>query len=122
MGMKWSLVGIVALFNTVGDLLNSAGMKRQREVKKLTPGSLTQMVRRAVHNPLVLGGFVSLTVAFLALVSLLSIADVSFAIPATCISYVLETLFAKYLLKEDVRLRRWMAVLLVACGVVLLQW
>jgi hypothetical protein len=27
----------------------------------------------------------------------------------------------KYLLKEDVRLRRWMAVLLVACGVVLLQ-
>jgi uncharacterized membrane protein len=79
------------------------------------------MVRRASCNPRVFGGFVSFTVAFCALVSLLSIADVSFAIPATAISYVLETILAKYLLKEDVKVRRWTAAILVACGVVLLQ-
>jgi uncharacterized membrane protein len=79
------------------------------------------MVRRAFCNPRVFGGFVSFTVAFCALVSLLSIADVSFAIPATAISYVLETILAKYLLKEDVKVRRWTAAILVACGVVLLQ-
>jgi uncharacterized membrane protein len=54
--------------------------------------------------------------------SLLSIANVSFAVPATAISFVLETLLAKYILKEDVGLRRWAAATLVACGVVLLQW
>jgi uncharacterized membrane protein len=64
----------------------------------------------------------SLTAGFLAMMSLLSIANVSFAVPATAISFVLETLLAKYILKEDVGLRRWAAATLVACGVVLLQW
>jgi uncharacterized membrane protein len=53
---------------------------------------------------------------------LLSIANVSFAVPATAASYLLETLLAKYVLGEDVRARRWAAATLVAAGVVLLQF
>jgi drug/metabolite transporter (DMT)-like permease len=64
----------------------------------------------------------ALAVSFFALLSLLSIANVSFAVPAGATSYLLETLLAKYVLKEDVRLRRWAAAILVAGGVVLLQW
>jgi drug/metabolite transporter (DMT)-like permease len=108
--------------NTVGDVLNTAGMKREPEVEQLGPRSLFAMLALTVRNPLVIGGVASLTVGFVAMMSLLSIANVSFAVPATAMSYVLETFLAKYILKEKVGLRRWAAATLVACGVVLLQW
>ena len=121
-GMKWPLVVIIAGCNTVGDVLNAAGMKRQPEVEDFTPHSLAGTSKRIISNPLVLGGFVALAAAFFSLVLLLSIADVSFAIPATGVSFAFETLLSKYLLKEKVGLRRWPAATLVACGVMLLQW
>lgn len=120
--MRWLLVAIIAVCNTLGDVLNTAGMKRQGEVEDLGPRSFAVMVKRILRNPLVLGGFTALTVSFFALLSLLSISSVSFAVPATAISYLLETLLAKYVLGEDVRARRWAAATLVAVGVVLLSF
>jgi transporter family protein len=120
--IEWRLAALTSICNTIGDVLNTAGMKREPEVEKLTLHSLVAMLSRIVRNPLVIGGVASLTAGFLAMMSLLSIANVSFAVPATAISFVLETLLAKYILKEDVGLRRWAAATLVACGVVLLQW
>jgi transporter family protein len=120
--IQWRLAALTSVCNTIGDVLNTAGMKREPEVEKLNLHSLIAMLSRIVRNPLVIGGVASLTAGFLAMMSLLSIANVSFAVPATAISFVLETLLAKYILKEDVGLRRWAAATLVACGVVLLQW
>jgi transporter family protein len=120
--MQWRLAALTSICNTIGDVLNTAGMKREPEVEKLNLHSLIAMLSRIVRNPLVIGGVASLTAGFLAMMSLLSIANVSFAVPATAISFVLETLLAKYILKEDVGLRRWAAATLVACGVILLQW
>src|SRR5690348_8668081 len=120
--MRWLLVGIIALCNTLGDVLNTAGMKRQGEVEDLRPWTLLRMIRKIFRNPLVLGGFAALAVSFFALLSLLSITTVSFAVPATAVSYLLETLLAKYILGEDVRWRRWAAATLVACGVVMLSF
>ncbi len=119
---KWALVGVIAAANTVGDVLNTAGMKRQGEVAAFTPRSLLHMVSRIFRNPLVLGGVAALCVSFVALLMLLSVTNVSFAVPATASSYVLETLLAKHILKEDVGKKRWAAATLVACGVLLLQW
>jgi transporter family protein len=120
--MQWRLAALTSVCNTVGDVLNTAGMKREPEVEKLNLNALTAMLARIVRNPLVIGGVASLTAGFFTMISLLSIANVSFAVPATAISFVLETLLAKYILKEDVGFRRWAAATLVACGVVLLQW
>jgi len=120
--IQWRLAALTSICNTIGDVLNTAGMKREPEVEKLNLRALVVMLSRIVRNPLVVGGVASLTAGFLAMMSLLSIANVSFAVPATAISFVLETLLAKYILKEDVGLRRWAAATLVACGVVLLQW
>jgi drug/metabolite transporter (DMT)-like permease len=121
-GMRWILVGIIACCNTVGDVLNTAGMKRQGELEEFGPRSVGRMVLGIFRNPLVMGGIAALAVSFFALLSLLSIANVSFAVPATAISYVLETFLARHVLKEDVGRRRWAAATLVACGVALLQW
>lgn len=120
--IQWRLVALTSVCNTLGDVLNTAGMKREPEVEKLSLCSLMVMLSRIVRNPLVIAGVAALTAGFFAMMSLLSIANVSFSVPATAISYVLETLLAKYILKEDVGLRRWGAATLVACGVLLLQW
>ena len=120
--MKWLLVAIIAICNTLGDVLNTAGMKRQGEVEDLRPRTFARMIKRILRNPLVLGGFAALAVSFFALLSLLSITTVSFAVPATAVSYLMETLLAKYILGEDVRWRRWAAASLVAIGVVLLSF
>lgn len=120
--MKWVLVGIIALCNTIGDVLNTAGMKHQGEVEDFRPHNVLGMIKKIVRNPLVLGGFAALTVSFFALLSLLSITTVSFAVPATAASYLLETLLAKYVLREEVKWRRWAAACFVAAGVVMLSF
>ena len=119
--MKWMLVGIIALCNTTGDVFNAAGMKRQGELDQLNVRSVGRMLARIFHNPLVLCGLAALAISFFAFLSLLSIATVSFAVPATAISYLLETALAKYVLKEVVTWRRWTGAILVACGVALLS-
>ena len=120
--VQWRLVALTSICNTLGDVLNTAGMKREPEVEKLGLGTLMRMLARIVRNPLVIAGVAALTTGFFAMMSLLSIANVSFSVPATASSYVFETILAKYVLREDVGLRRWAAATLVICGVALLQW
>lgn len=118
--MKWALVGVIVLCNTFGDVLNTAGMKRYGEVDDLSPQALLRMAARILGNPFVLAGLGCLAISFFALLGLLSIANVSFAVPATAIGYLLETLLSKYVLREDVGWRRWVGATLVACGVLML--
>jgi drug/metabolite transporter (DMT)-like permease len=120
--MEWRLVALTSVCNTLGDVLNTAGMKREPEVTKLSLRTLLRMLARVVRNPLVIAGVLALTTGFFAMMSLLSIANVSFSVPATASSFVLETILAKYVLHEHVGLRRWAAATLVICGVALLQW
>lgn len=119
--MRWVLVGIIVLGNTLGDVLNTAGMKRQGEVDNFRPHHMLRVIGRIARNPFVLGGIGCLGISFFALLALLSIANVSFAVPATAMSYLLETALAKYILKEDVHWRRWAGATLAAVGVLLIS-
>ena len=118
--MKWLLVLVIVICNTVGDLLNAYGMRRHGEVHEFHPSALGRLASTLARNKFVIGGMVAMAVAFFALLSLLAMADLSFAVPATSASYLFETIFAKLLLKEDVRWERWVGACLVACGVGLL--
>ncbi len=121
MPMKWVLVLVIIGCNASGDLLNAFGMRQQGEVRDFHPSAIRRLVATIVHNRYVVGGIVAMAVAFFALLSLLSIAELSFAIPATAGSYLLETALAKFLLKEDVHWQRWLGACMVACGVGLLS-
>ena len=119
--MRWGLVAIIVLCNAFGDVLNTTGMKRQGEVDNLAPRHMLHVVWRILRNPYVLGGMGCLAISFVALLALLSVSNVSFAVPATAVGYLLETLLAKYLLGEQVHWRRWAGATLVACGVLLIS-
>ncbi len=118
--MRWALVLVIIACNTVGDLMDAYGMRLHGEVTDFHPAGIRRLLASIVHNGFVLGGIAAMALSFFALLSLLSIADLSFAIPATSGSYVLETVLAKFLLKEDVRWQRWLGACMVAGGVGLL--
>ena len=118
--MKWLLVGVIVASNTVGDLLQAYGMRRHGPVAKFHPTALGRAAAALVKNGQVIGGVAAMAVGFFALLSLLSFEDLSFAVPATSASYLFETVFAKLLLKEEVRWERWLGACMVACGVALL--
>jgi drug/metabolite transporter (DMT)-like permease len=120
--MKWLLVLLIIASNSCGDLLNTAGMRRFGEVRELRPVALMHVVAGLARNKLVLGGLFCMAVAFFSLMALLSIASLSFAVPATGGSYVVETFLARHFLHEKVSSRRWIGAVLVTCGVILMTF
>jgi drug/metabolite transporter (DMT)-like permease len=112
---------VIVACNATGDLLNSFGMRRQGEVRDFHASGLRLLLRAIVHNRFVIGGITAMAVAFFALLSLLSIANLSFAVPATAASYLIETILSKVILKEDVHWQRWLGAIMVAGGVGLLS-
>jgi drug/metabolite transporter (DMT)-like permease len=120
--LKWILVGIIVLCNTTGDLLNTMGMKRHGEVREFDLHGIAALLASLAHNRYVICGVLAMAVSFFALLSLLSIANVSFAVPATAASYPAETLLARYVLKERITRQRWIGCWMVAVGVALLAF
>jgi len=119
--LKWFLVLVIVSCNATGDLLDAAGMKRHGEIRDFQPRSIAHLILELARNPYVMGGLAAMGVAFLAQVSLLSIADLSFAVPASASSYVIETVLAKVILGEHINRTRWIGAALVAAGVLLLE-
>lgn len=119
--MKWIFVGIIVFCNTLGDLLNTIGMRRNGVVHTgIDPRGIARFISALVRNRFVLAGIGASAVSFFTLIRLLSVADVSFAIPATAGSFVLEAVLAKLVLREDVRWERWVGATVIAVGVGLL--
>ena len=118
--MKWTLISILVGATALGDLLNCTGMRRHGELHDFRPLEILKLGFRLVRNIRVVLGILVMIGAFVAQMALLSIAPVSFAVPASSASYVLEIALARFLLGESIGSRRWTGAALVAGGVILL--
>lgn len=118
--MNWLLVATVALTSSLGETLQTLGMKLHGEIHDFRPRALGKVVLRLARSWHLGLSLLLLGISFAAFLLLLSVADLSFAVPATAVECVSTTLLAKYLLKERVNWRRWAGAALVACGVALL--
>ncbi len=119
--MKWLLVGVIVAATTLGEVFQAVAMKRHGEIRDFRPGALGRLLGLLARNRLILLSVAAMAVSFFAFMALLSVSDLSFAVPATAATYVLETVLAKYLLKEQISRGRWAGAWLVACGVALLS-
>ncbi len=119
--MRWILVATIVGCTAFADLLQSFEMKRHVvAVEDLQPSKLGRVLAGlARRGPLVLAVFF-MAISFFAFMKLLSVAEVSFAVPVTAASVVIETVLARFVLKEVVTAKRWAGACLVACGVALL--
>ena len=119
--MKWILIGIIVAATAVGEVLGAMGMRRHGEIRDFRPGALGRAAAVLTRNRFVIGSVIGMAVSFFAYMRLLTITDLSFAVPATAVTYVLETVLAKYVLNEHVNWLRWTGAGLVICGVALVS-
>jgi uncharacterized membrane protein len=95
-------------------------MKRHGEIQDFRLSGLRRVLAALVRKRNLILSVVCMAVSFFAFLPLLQVADLSFAVPASAGSLVIETILARLVLKERVDMRRWMGAALVACGVWLL--
>jgi len=113
--MKWMLVIGIVVSTILCDYLQSSTMKQHGEVR--SAGVLAKLFgqwRLAVS-------IVFMAISFFCFTQLLAVADLSFAVPATALTIPVETFMARYVLRENVGLRRWAGALLVTIGVLFLE-
>lgn len=118
----WAAILCVVAASTAGDVLISHAMKRVGDVAHVfrDHGALAVLRRMIASSQLALGVFF-MALAFFSLMFALSWADVSLVAPAAAsITFLSNAIAAKFFLHEKVDRRRWMAALLVGCGVVLI--
>jgi len=118
--MRWFLVFVIVGSTVLADVLQSVEMKRHGEVEDFRPGKLGGLLATLARRKYLVLAVFFMAISFFAFMKLLTFADLSFAVPVTAASFVLETAAAKLFLREVVDGRRWAAVGLVACGVALL--
>jgi transporter family protein len=118
--MAWLYVAIIVVSTVASDLLQSWEMKRQGEVTDFGLGGIGALLKLLLTKAPLIGSIVFLAISFYAFLALLAVADLSFAVPATALSLVAETILARLVLKERVTSARWGGTVLVALGVALL--
>ena len=118
--MIYFLLALVVFGTVAGDLLKAAGMRRLGAVEDFRPASLTMVLARAARSGWIWACLLGYTVSFFGFMALVSVADLSFAVPATAAGYVIETVLARVVLGEEVSTRRWCGAALVAAGVAMI--
>jgi uncharacterized membrane protein len=110
------------LFEAVGVVYLSRGLKQVGEVHRISVGEVLRVVKRGVTNRSIVLGVFCEAVFFGTLLVLMSRGDVSFIWPLTALGFVLTTIAAKFVLHEDVSLLRWSGVLLIMLGAGLITY
>ncbi len=112
---KWKVVLMVlvaTLAVSVGETLLSKGMKQ-------TTGDGFGVLRSALTNGYVVGGTLLMMLYFGTYTAALKVADFSFVLPLTALSYLIGGILAKYYLKEDVNAMRWIGTFVITIGVII---
>lgn len=110
-------LAIFVLSGSAGELAVTHGMKNAGAPDHLRIQQVVSFLGRAFRNGWFWVGVPLMALSFYLLMVLLSWEPISLVIPASALSYVIGTLGAKYILKEDVNGVRWAGVLLVCIGV-----
>lgn len=117
--MKWLLLSVIVCATVAGDLLQSHEMKLSGE-QSVGARGLAKLLRTIAARKFLVLSIFCMAISFFAFMALVQTEPLSFAVPASAATFVLETALAKLVLKEAVGRRRAIGALLVLGGVVLL--
>jgi drug/metabolite transporter (DMT)-like permease len=118
--MRWAWLVVTVVSGTTGDLVSAKGMVAHGEIEHFGARRVGRLLRYIATHRLILAGIACNAVSFLSFMALLSTAELSFAVPATGVSYILKTALAQWYLGEHVTPRRWIGAACVALGVLLI--
>lgn len=115
------LLAVVVVSSVLGELLVTHGMKQAGEIEDFRPAAFLRAIGRAFLGGWLPAGIAVMTVSFFSFLAVLSAADASFVVPATALTYVLNTVGARLFLKEHVSSTRWAGAVLVTAGIALVS-
>lgn len=119
--MKTFLLLTCLIFaSSLGEILSARGMQQIGDVS-FRPRALIGSLLRMVRNPFLIAGVACMAISFFSFISLLSYAELSFVVPLTAVSYITNTIGARFFLGERISTERWVGTLLVAAGVSLVS-
>ena len=116
----WIGILILIFTDSAGDVLIARGMKQIGPVTLRSPRKMLALIGQILSHPSVLSGIGCQTISFVTFISLLSWADISLIRPAGALGYVMSLLGAKFLLKEQIPLARWLGIAIISGGVALI--
>lgn len=118
-GVRWILLALVVTSAATGDLLQSYAMK-QGEPPAGGMRGLSDLLKRIWKRRLLIVSIASMAISFFAFLALVRREPLSFAVPASAATFVIEMVVAKFALREKVGARRVAAALCVLAGIVLI--
>lgn len=113
-----AMVCAMVVCANAGDLLLKSAMLQIGAVRLTAPG-LAHAFRMTVTNGTLWAGIFFLAGFMLSYMTVLSWADYSYVMPAGAFGYALLTFLAVVFLHEAVSTRRWLGVVLICVGVLL---
>jgi drug/metabolite transporter (DMT)-like permease len=116
--MRWFLLALVIITTVASDLLQSHEMKLAGEQTGDASG-LWGILKIVARRKWLVLAIVLMAVSFFAFLALVQTEPLSFAVPASAGSLILETVLAKILLKENVGALRTAGALLVFIGILM---
>jgi drug/metabolite transporter (DMT)-like permease len=111
------LILLMVIFGPLGNVLLGKGMKRIGTVSLGTPAEALDVLSRVLTSGTIWLGIGSLITFFVAYMLVLSWADYSYVQPASAVAYGIVALLAHFMLREVVTPLRWLGVLVICLGV-----
>ncbi|HEX5236338.1 MAG TPA: EamA family transporter [Silvibacterium sp.] len=117
--LKWLLIVLTVVSGSCGDILCAKGMSIGGELSYSGRSGAARALRYIVTRRLVILGIFFDAIGFFSLLALFTVAQLSVAVPATALGFILDAVGARVFLHEHVHWKRWVGVVFVAVGVVL---
>lgn len=118
----WLMISVIVVLATMGDVLIASAMRQIGDFDRIrAQAGIGGAIAAVLRNIRFLFGVICMAFSFFSLLFALSWADVSLVAPAaSALTFVTNAFAAKWILKENVDRRRWMAAVCVCLGVFLL--
>ena len=120
---KFILILLIALvFEAIGVVFLSGGLKQIGEPKTINAAEITSLIARGATNKNILLGVFFEAIFFGFLLYMLSQKDVSIVWPLTALGFIITSLAARIFLKEEISSVRWAGICLIVLGAGLVTW
>jgi len=114
-----ALLAVAIVSQATSNVLLSHGMKHVAGVGSPDADTWLSVLLQAVRSPSILLGIGFLIIFFVLFAMALSLADLSFVVPAISSEVVINVAFADYFLNETISPTRWLGAVLISIGVLL---
>lgn len=110
-------ISLTVLAGSLGHVLLSRGMRIMGPLESYQFLTLWNYFFVVLQNPWIIAGVLVEILYFLLWILVLSLAEVSFAVPMSALEYFFVTFMAIFFLNEEVNWNRWVGLVLICVGV-----